>query len=335
MDFGLEKTEAESRGRVAAAKRLLARHSPLVILAAMCMVLAIAEANFRKPSNLAMVAQRTSEVGIIAVGETLVIISGGIDLSVGSVAALSGVIGAMAMTSWGLPMPVGIALGMLTGLVCGFINGLLWTKARIQPFIATLGMMMAARGAAMLITDGYNIYNLPESFKFLGGGVAGGGSNRAVPVSITIGVVVLFAVVLTFTRYGRALYATGGNATGARLSGISIDRVRIAAFTCAGTLTGLAGMMLTSRVSIGDPKAAVGMELDAIAACVIGGASLMGGEGGVIGSLAGALIMNVLVNFFTLSDYDVYWQNVLIGGLIIGLVFYDTLRKRRAGLIDG
>jgi ribose/xylose/arabinose/galactoside ABC-type transport system permease subunit len=308
----------------------LAQYSPLVIFAMLSIVLAVIEPDFRKPNNLATVAERTCIVGIVAIGETLVIIAGGIDLSVGSVAALSGVVGALAMTSWGLPMPVGIALGSITGLLCGFINGFLSTKARLPAFIATLGMMMAARGAAMLLTDGMNVYRLPEAFKFLGGT---GPQGRVVPLAITLVIAVFFSILLTYTRYGRTLFATGGNAAGARLSGVPTDRVRILAFSVAGLLTGFAGMMLTSRTGIGDPKAAEGMELDAIAACVIGGASLMGGEGGVLGSLAGALIMNVLVNFFTLSDYKVYWQNVLIGGLIIGLVFYDTLRKRRAGLI--
>ncbi|MDX9971937.1 MAG: ABC transporter permease [FCB group bacterium] len=312
------------------AKRILAQYSPLVIFAMLSIVLAVIEPDFRKPNNLATVAERTCIVGIVAIGETLVIIAGGIDLSVGSVAALSGVVGALAMTSWGLPMPVGIALGSITGLLCGFINGFLSTKARLPAFIATLGMMMAARGAAMLLTDGMNVYRLPEAFKFLGGT---GPQGRVVPLAITLVIAVFFSILLTYTRYGRTLFATGGNAAGARLSGVPTDRVRILAFSVAGLLTGFAGMMLTSRTGIGDPKAAEGMELDAIAACVIGGASLMGGEGGVLGSLAGALIMNVLVNFFTLSDYKVYWQNVLIGGLIIGLVFYDTLRKRRAGLI--
>jgi ribose/xylose/arabinose/galactoside ABC-type transport system permease subunit len=306
----------------------LAQYSPLVIFAMLCTVLAIIEPDFRKPNNLATVAERTCVVGIVAIGETLIIIAGGIDLSVGSVAALSGVVGALAMTSWGLPMPLGIALGACTGLLCGLVNGFLSTKGRLPAFIATLGMMMAARGAAMLLTDGQNVYRLPEAFRFLGGT-----QGRWIPLSITLAIALVFAITLTFTRYGRALYATGGNAVGARLSGVPVDRVRILAFSVAGLLTGFAGMMLASRTGIGDPKAAEGMELDAIAACVIGGASLMGGEGGMLGSLAGALIMNVLVNFFTLSDYDVYWQNVLIGGLIIGLVFYDTLRKRRAGLI--
>ncbi len=310
-------------------KQFLAQHSPLVILAGLCVILGVLEPNFADPYNATQVVYRTCVVGLVAIGATLVIITGGIDLSVGSVAALSGVVGSIVMARWGWPMPVGVAVGTLVGLAVGLINGLLWTKARIPAFIVTLGTMMAARGAAFLLSDGMPIYGLPSSFAYLGG-------TRGwwIPVSITLTIGLFFAAVLTFTRFGRAIFATGGNPVGARLSGIAIDRVRIIAFAVAGLLTGFAGMVLTSRTGIGDPSAAQGMELDAIAACVIGGASLMGGEGGVLGSLAGALIMNVLVNFFNLKDYDVYWQNVLIGSLIIALVVYDSWRKRRAGLLN-
>lgn len=318
-------------------KRFLARHSPLVILAGLCIVLAVLEEDFRQPRNMQQVAYRTCVVGLVAIGSTLVIVSGGIDLSVGSVAALSGVIGAVAMKDHGMPVPAGIAIGSMVGLLCGLINGLLTTKARIPSFIATLGMMMAARGAALLASGAVPIplSGLDRSFRYLGGSFqfADGSSGWWVPVLITVSLATAFTIVMTFTRYGRALFATGGNATGARLSGISTDNVRITAFALAGLLTGFAGMMLSSRTAIADPSAGEGMELDAIAACVIGGASLMGGEGGVLGSLAGALIMNILVNFFNLRDYNVHWQNVLIGGLIIILVAYDTYRKRRAGLI--
>jgi ribose transport system permease protein len=312
-------------------KQFLARHSPLVILALLCIILGVIEPNFRQPLNLQQVAYRTAVVGIIAVGQTLVIISGGIDLSVGSVAALSGVVGALTMTAGGMPMPVGVAVGSLVGMLIGLANGLLWTKGGIPPFIVTLGTMMAARGASLLAAEGKPVYHLPDSFAYLGGS-----RGWWIPVAITIAITTFFAVLLIFSRYGRALFATGGNPTGARLSGIAVDRVRTLAFVFNGLLTGFAGMMLASRTSIADPMAAEGMELDAIAATVIGGASLMGGEGGVFGSLAGALIMNVLVNFFNLRIEEatgVYWQSVFIGGLIIVLVFYDNMRKRRAGLL--
>lgn len=309
-------------------RRFIARYSPLFILAALCLVLAAASEDFRRPGNLQNVAYRTCVVGIVATGQTLVILTAGIDLAVGSVAALSGVGACLLMKNFGLAVPLALVAGTLVGLVCGLVSGVLWTKAKLPPFIATLGMMMVARGVVLLISGAEPIFGLPESFRYLGG-VRG----WWIPVGITAFITMLFAVVLTFSRFGRALYATGGNATGARLSGIPTDRVRIAAFTICGVLTGFAGVMLASKVGIGDPSAGEGMELDAIAACVIGGASLMGGEGGCVGSLAGALIMNVLVNFCNLKGFDPHWQKVLVGSLIIVLVYYDNLRKRRAGLI--
>jgi len=273
-------------------------------------------------------------VGIIAVGQTLVIVSGGIDLSVGSVAALSGVVGCLAMTKGGMSPLAGMLAGMNMGLLCGLINGLLTTRGRIPSFIVTLGMMMAARGFALLLAKGQTISGLPQNFLYLGGTrEVFGARGWWIPVVITVAIAVVASIVLLATRYGRSLYATGGNAEGARLSGVSTDRIRVIAFTYCGLLSGFAGVVLASRTSIGDPSAAAGVELDAIAACVIGGASLMGGEGGCIGSLAGALIMNVLVNVCNLKGYNAYWQSILIGGLIVFLVCYDSARKRRAGLL--
>ncbi|HIJ74348.1 MAG TPA: ABC transporter permease [Candidatus Hydrogenedentes bacterium] len=318
--------------------RFLAKHSPLVILAALCIVLAVESPDFRKPGNLKQVAARTSPVAIIAVGQTLVILTAGIDLSVGSVAALGGIAAALTMRGLGeevagamvyprCAVPVGVLVGLAIGALCGFLNGVLSSRGRIPPFIATLGMMMAARGAALLLSGGMPISRLPTSFGYLGGG-----QGWHIPVSITLAIVVVVAVTLGFTRYGRAVYATGGNAVGARLSGIPVDRVRVVAFSMCGLLSGLAGVMLASYTTIAAPTAAEGMELNAIAACVIGGASLMGGEGGAVGSLAGALIMNFLNNFCTLKNWDDHWQKVFVGALVVALVFYDNLRKRRAGL---
>lgn len=309
-------------------KRFLAKHSPLFILAGLCLAMALYSADFRTTGNLQSVANRTSVIGVIAVGQLLVILIAGIDLSVGSVAALSGVVGCMAMKSAGLPVPLGILAGTATGLVCGSINGVLVAYGRIPPFIVTLGMMMAARGMAMVISGGLGIAGLPASFYWLGG-------VRAwwVPVIITVTVALVFTVVLHLTKFGRALYAIGGNRSAARLSGLPVARVQVAAFALCGMLAGFAGMMLASKSGTGLPTAAEMYELDTIAACVIGGASLMGGEGGAIAALAGALIMMVLQNFCNLENIDTNLQRVFIGVLIIALVFYDTIRKRRAGLI--
>lgn len=318
-------------------KRSLAKHTPLIILGALCLGMALYSAGFRSPSNLTSVATRTSEIGVLATGELLVILTGGIDLSVGSVAALCGVVGSMAIKAlaggalqgapW-LATILGIAAGCGMGLACGLLNGALVTRGRIPAFIVTLGMMMVARGAALILSEGRQIYGLPDSFYWLGGG-----KGWWAPVLITLTVVAVFAIVLNFTRLGRGLFAIGGNMQAARLSGLPVDRYRMAAFAISGTLAGLAGVMLASRTTVASPTAAEMYELDAIAACVIGGASLMGGEGSVLAALAGALIMIVLRNFCNLQDIQVYWQQVLVGGLIVVLVFYDNWRKRRAGLL--
>lgn len=309
-------------------RHLLAKHSPLVILTILCAILAIVSEDFRSTGNLQQVALRTCVICILALGQLLVILTAGIDLSVGSVAALAGVVGAKTIKELGMPVPVGILAGCATGLACGLVSGTLVTKGRIPAFIVTLGMMMAARGLALIVADSVPIFGLPESFAYLGG-------RRGwwIPVLITLTLVAAFTAILVYTRFGRSLYATGGNASSARLSGIPTDRVRILAFALCGLLAGFGGMMLASYTGIGSPNECEGYELDAIAACVIGGTSLMGGEGGAPGALAGALIMNVLVNFCNLNDIDVNWQRVLVGALIVALVFYDNFRKRRAGLL--
>ena len=300
-------------------------------MGAACLVLALVSPNFLTTDNVANVARRISAVTVVAVGEVLVILTGGIDLSVGSVAALSQVATGHSIKAWGWPVVPGIALGILVGLACGVVNGLLVTKGRIPPFIATLGMMLAARGGALGISGGSRYSGFPGAFKWLGGG-----AQWWIPFLVMIGVVAVFAVVLTFTRFGRELYATGGNLTGARLSGISVDRVRLGAYALCGTLAGSGGMMLASRSGVCDPTSADGWELDAIAACVVGGASLMGGEGGAIGALLGALIIGVLVNVCQLNGMRNEWQRVFIGVPIVVLVFVDNVRKRRAGkLKDG
>jgi ribose/xylose/arabinose/galactoside ABC-type transport system permease subunit len=189
-------------------------------------------------------------------------------------------------------------------------------------------MMMMARGGAYLVSQGRPVYGIPRSFRYLGGSEV-----WWIPVVVAAVIAGVLAAVLTFTRYGRHLLATGGNITAARLSGVRVDGVRLGAYAVCGLLAGFAGLMLASRTSSGDPNAGMQMELDVIAACVIGGASLMGGEGSVLGAVAGALIMEVLRNVCNLVDLDVYWQPVLIGALIIALVSYDTWRRRRAGLL--
>ncbi len=256
----------------------------------------------------------------------------------GSVAALAGVAGCLTMTAEPLqgalglggavPVVCGVLAGSGVGLLCGIINGVNTAKLRIPAFISTLGMMMGARGVARLLTEGQTVRGFPDAFAWLGGG-----ESWLVPAGLSLGVAVLVAVILGFTPFGRALYAIGGNREAARLSGLAVDRVRIAAFAISGTCAGFTGMIIASRVNVAAVNAAETYELDAIAACVIGGASLMGGEGGSIATLAGALIIIVLRKFCTLNGWDENWQLVIVGLLVIILVCYDNWRKRRAGLL--
>ncbi len=327
----------------------ITKNSPLFILAGLCIVLAFVSEDFRSTGNLQGVALRTAVVGVMAIGQLAVILTGGIDLSVGSVAALSGVVGCIAMVNYGVPveesssvmqrilatvvsyeMPVllGILIGAGAGLVCGLVNGVLVAKGGIPPFIVTLGMMMVARGLTLIFSGAVAVSGLPPAFAWLGGA-----RGWWLPTGVMFGFAAVFAVVLHFTRFGRSLYAVGGNREAARLSGISVDRVRIAAFTISGACAGFAGMMLASRTSIASPTGAEMYELYAIAACVIGGASLMGGEGGAFAAVAGALIMTVLRNFCNLQNINVHWQQILVGTLLIALVYYDNRRKRKAGML--
>jgi ribose/xylose/arabinose/galactoside ABC-type transport system permease subunit len=309
-------------------KQLLARHSPLVLLAGLCIVVAMLSPEFRTAHNLQNVAYRTAVVGVIATGELVVVLTAGIDLSVGRVAGLAGVVACLLLRDYHVPVLVGILAGALIGLFCGIINGLLVTRGRIPPFIVTLGMMMVAQGATLLVSKSLPVSPLLDSFAYLGGA-----KGWWIPVSITVSITLVFSVMLTFTRFGRALYAIGGNLTAARLSGVPVNRIRTVAYALCSMLAGFAGVMLASRTGTAQPTAGEGLELEAIAACVIGGASLMGGEGGAIGALAGGLIMYVLVNFCNLKGLPPYWQMVLVGALIIILVYYDNFRKRRAGLL--
>lgn len=307
--------------------RLIAKHFPLVFFAVLCAVMAATTENFASEGNIKNVSYRAAVIAVIALGQLLVILTGGIDLSVGSVAALAGVSGCLAMKA-GVPMPLGVLAGTGVGLLCGFINGGLVTKGRIPPFIVTLGMMMAARGVTLVLSGAEPVFGMPQSFLWLGGT-----KDWRVPVLIMLLLTGVTVAMLLYTRFGRALYAIGGNRTAARLSGLPVDRDLTVAYSVCGALAGFGGMMLASQTSVAAPTAAEMYELHAIAACVIGGASLMGGEGGAFGALIGALLMQVLSNFCTLRNIEVHWQQILVGGLIVALVFYDNYRKRRAGLL--
>jgi ribose transport system permease protein len=281
--------------------------------------------HFLTISNLLNVAEQATIIAIIAVGMTFVIITGGIDLSVGSVLAFAGVVMANALQK-GVSLPVALLIGLGVGLACGLVNGLLITIGRLPPFIATLGMMSVARGAALMYTEGRPISGFAESFRSLATGEI---LRIPTPVGIMIVVYVIAHFVLRRTKLGRYTYAIGGNEEATLLSGINVRFYKTLVYGIAGMLAGLAAILLTARLNSAQPIAGMNYELDAIAATVIGGTSLLGGEGTVTGTLIGALIMAVLRNGLNLLSVSSFFQQVVIGSVIILAVLIDMALKKR------
>ncbi len=301
------------------------RFGTLLGLLLLCGVLWAASPYFLTASNLVNVVQQTAVNAIIAVGMTFVIVSAGIDLSVGSIVAFSGVILASCLQA-GLPIPLAIAAGLAAGAACGLVNGVLITWGRLPPFIATLGMMSVARGAALVFTQGRPISGFDGSFRFLATG-----ELLWVPVPVWImGLVYLGShLLLSRTRFGRYTYAIGGNEEAAKLSGVAVRFHKSMIYAFSGLTAGIAAIVLTARLNSAQPIAGFMYELDAIAAAVIGGTSLMGGEGSLGGTLIGALIMGVLRNGLNLLGVSSFLQQIVIGSVIITAVLVDALLKRR------
>jgi ribose transport system permease protein len=319
----------EERGGTALRERLSEVVSQLAAAGALIVVfvfLSFASPVFLSADNLFNIGSQTAVVAVIAIGMTLVIITAGIDLSVGSVSALSGVLGVMMMAQAGLPVPVAILGGTLVGATCGLVNGLLVSVAGLNPFIATLGMLTVARGLTFIVTNAVAVFGTPNSFRLLGQGVIG-------PIPIPILVIVLIAIVgyivLSRTRLGRYAYAMGSNLEAARLSGIPIRRYLTSVYVISGALAGFGGMIAASRVNSGQPNFGIGLELDVIAAAVIGGASLFGGQGTVVGTLIGAFLVALIRNGSVLLDINTFYQQVIIGVVIWVAVFWDQYRRRR------
>jgi ribose transport system permease protein len=296
-------------------------------LVALCAVLTFATPYFLTVSNLLNVAEQAAIIAIVATGMTFVIITGGIDLSVGSVLAFAGVVMASALHA-GAPVPAALAVALGTGLSCGLVNGALITVGRLPPFIATLGMMSVARGTALMFTEGRPVSGFSGGFRSLATGEALG---LPVSVVIMVGVYALAHVALTRTKLGRYTYAIGGNEEAALLSGVNVRVYKAAVYGISGMLSGLAAVLLTARLNSAQPIAGMMYELDAIAATVIGGTSLLGGEGTVVGTLIGALIMAVLRNGLNILGVSSFVQQVVIGSVIIAAVLVDMWLKRRAG----
>lgn len=307
-------------------QRFLFEQIPLLALIAVFAVTALASDRFLSGVNLTNILLQASVMSVIAIGMTYVIIVGGFDLSVGSIVALSGCVAAAVMLETNVVF--GVIAGIAVGAAIGLANGLVVTRLKVSPFIATLGMMVIVRGAVLLITDGRPIVGedgLPDIFLAFG-------RERVLGIHALIWLpLILFAIyawLLHATAYGKRVFATGGNREAAFLSGIEVDRVTASAYTWCGALAGVAGVMLASRLQSGQPTAGEFYELTAIAAVVLGGAALHGGEGKLYKSMIGVLIMVVLANSLNLLNVHSYWQRIAIGAVIIAAATADRFRAR-------
>jgi len=299
----------------------------LTALLLICIALSIAKPeSFPHADNLLNVLTQVTPIAVVAAGMTLVIISGGIDLSVGSVLSFSACAGGYLAVTLGMNVWIAMLGSLLVGLAFGTLNGLMVTKVGLPPFIATLGTMGMARGLAFRITGGGTIYNLDKPFLYLGSERVGG----VLPAAILVFIFVYITghLLLTQTRIGRYTYAIGGSEDASRLSGVPVGRTKIFVYAATGLLSAVAGVIMAGRVSAIAPQVGDGFELDVIAAAVIGGASLSGGQGRLVGSVIGALIMGVVRNGLNLMLIDSNWQRVVIGSIIILAATIDVLQKR-------
>lgn len=294
------------------------------VLVLLCIGFGAINPNFWSVMNLTNVSRQISILALISIGQTFAILSGGIDLSVGSLLALVSVVAAQQMLNYGLW--AGIAAGILVGALVGVVNGVLIAKAKLPAFIATLAMLITARGIALTLSGGLPIDGLPSSFMFLGAGKIG-----PIPVPAVIAAVALLLahIILKRTRFGRYVYAMGSNEEAAMLSGINVARNKIMVYVVSGTCAGIAGVVLTSRVISGQPTLGEVQELYAIAAVVIGGGKITGGVGGIWQTLMGVIILGVLANGLNLIQVSSYVQNIVIGVIIVIAVYIDLARERR------
>ncbi|MET9581853.1 substrate-binding domain-containing protein [Streptomyces sp. NPDC006539] len=310
-----------------ALRRILLDNGALSALVVLVVAMSLLSGDFLTTQNLLNVGVQASVTAILAFGVTFVIVSAGIDLSVGSVAALSATVLAWMATSEGVPVWIAVILAVATGIACGLVNGALVSYGKLPPFIATLAMLSIGRGLSLVISQGSPI-PFPDSVSVLGDTLGGW---LPVPVLVMVAMGLVTAVVLGRTYIGRSMYAIGGNEEAARLSGLRVKRQKLVIYALSGLFAAVAGIVLASRLVSAQPQAAQGYELDAIAAVVIGGASLAGGVGKASGTLIGALILAVLRNGLNLLSVSAFWQQVVIGVVIALAVLLDTVRRRAGG----
>lgn len=299
----------------------------LWVLLAMILVAIIFKPGFANPANIVSVMRQMSLFGIVAVGMTIIILTAGIDLSVGSMVAVAAVTCAL-MLDAGYPIWSVLIVGLAAGIALGAVNGAVIVAGKVPPFIATLGMMVVGRGLAMTISSGHPIHfpDAAESFSFLGQGYMLG---LPVPVWVFAAVAAIAYFVLRFTPFGRNVYAVGSNAEAARLSGINVNLTIFVVYVISGGLAGLTALILISRLTVGEPVLATGLELEAIAMTVIGGTSLFGGVGSVIGTIFGAAIVTSLANMLNLFGVTPFTQQIVKGLIIVGAVLFETHRRTK------
>jgi ribose transport system permease protein len=308
-------------------RRMLATRETTLAALILVIVLVMSQATpyFLTMANFRAMAIGLTPTAIIAIGMTILLVSGGFDLSVGAVLALSSTAVALMMTG-GLPIALSVLCALLIGAAIGLANGLIVTRLGVNPLVATLGTMSVARGAALVLTEGFSVSNLPPAFGYVG---SANWLGLPAMVWITLALVVLGDLALRHARYLRQTYYIGGNEKAARLSGIPVDAVRCAAFVLTALLAALAGVLLASRLMSGTPTAGAALELQVLAAAVIGGASLRGGEGTVLGAFLGVIFVALINNAMTMLAVSIYWQLVVTGCVLIVAVALDMLLRRR------
>lgn len=318
--------------RGAAQQKLLAFASLIVLVIGF----SLASPNFFQLTNIMSILQATSVNGVLAVGVTLIIITGGIDLSIGTLMTFCAVMTGVVLTWAGMPLIVGVITSIATGVICGLVSGTFVAKMKIPPFIATLGLMLMLKGLSLIVTGTRPIYfnDTPGFTEIAQGSLIG----KIVPsLPIPNGVLILFLVaasvawILNRTVLGRYTFALGSNEEAVRLSGVNTDAWKMAVYALAGGICGIAGLLIASRLNSAQPALGLGYELEAIAAVVIGGTSLAGGRGTILGTVIGALIMSVLTNGLRVMSVAPEWQTVVTGAIIIAAVYADQLRRRKAG----
>lgn len=313
-----------------AMQKLLAFGALIVLF----VVFSVASPNFFQFSNIVGILLATAVNGVLALGVTFIIITGGIDLSVGTVMTLSAVMAGVFITFWGLPVPLGVLAGLITGGLCGLANGVIITRMKIPPFIATLGMMMIARGLALVISGLTPIYfnDAPSFTNIAMGSVLGvviPGFEIPNAVLILFLAAIIAGLILSKTVLGRYTFALGSNEEATRLSGVNVAAWKTAVYGLGGLFSGLAGVLIAARLNSAQPSLGAGYELDAIAAVVIGGTSLSGGEGTILGTIIGAFIISTLTNGLRILSVPQEWQIVITGVIVITAVYLDILRRRQ------